>query len=89
MRKTLSANHYLIPKRQLEFLAARMHPSLNQPHRPQEEPAVLVAGLQLEFWRSVVVTVHPEWERAATDPWGPDCLDDAVYVAVREPANGI
>ena len=66
-----------------------MHPSLNQPHRPQEEPAVLVAGLQLEFWRGVVVTVHPEWERAAADPWGPDRLDDAINVAVREPAYGI
>ena len=127
---------YLISKRQLEVLATRVHPPLDQPHRPQKEPSVLVAGLQLEFWRQlyknrsfrkidspgifsreydfldtlsltedqfsgktyfstirpwrgVVVAVQPEGERAAADPGSPDCLDDAVDIAVREPANGI
>ena len=40
-------------------------------------------------WRGVVVAVQPEGERATADPGGPDCVDDAVNIAVREPANGI
>ena len=40
-------------------------------------------------WRGVVVAVQPEGERTAPDPGGPDRLDDAVNIAVREPADGI
>ena len=76
----------LIPEGELEILATCVHPSLYQSHRPQEEPAVLVAGLQLKFWRGVVVAVQPKGEGAAADPGGPDRLDDAINKAIWNPA---
>ena len=78
---------YLIPEGELEILAPCVHPSLDQSHRPQEEPAVFVAGLQLKFWRGVVVAVQPEGEGATAYPGGPDCLDDAINKAIWNPAG--
>ena len=79
---------YLVSKRQFERPAAPVHPPLHHPHRPQKEPTVLVAGLELELRRGVVVAVEAEGEGAAADAGSPHCFHDGVNIGVWEPALG-